>query len=40
MTWFALLQSVFGDLSVIILALFGYLLALGLYKLLKDWLPF
>lgn len=40
MTWFSLLQSVFGDLSVIILALFGYLLALGLYKLLKDWLPF
>lgn len=40
MTWFALLKSVFGDLSVIIVALFTYLLALGLYKLLKDWLPF
>ena len=40
MTWFALLQSVFGDLAVIIVALFDYLLALGLYKLLKDWLPF
>ena len=40
MTWFALLQSVFGDLAVIIVALFSYLLALGLYKLLKDWLPF
>ena len=39
MTWFALLQSVFGDLAVIIVALFTYLLALGLYKLLKDWLP-
>lgn len=40
MSWFALLQSVFGDLAVIIVALFTYLLALGLYKLLKDWLPF
>lgn len=40
MTWFALLQSVFGDLAVIIVAFFTYLLALGLYKLLKDWLPF
>lgn len=40
MTWFALLQSVFGELAVIIVALFGYLLGLGLYKLLKDWLPF
>lgn len=40
MTWFALLQSVFGDLAVIIVALFVYLLALGFYKLLKDWLPF
>lgn len=40
MTWFALLRSVFGDLAVIIVALFTYLLALGLYKLLKDWLPF
>lgn len=40
MTWFALLQSVFGELAVIIVALFAYLLALGLYKLLKDWLPF
>jgi hypothetical protein len=40
MTWFALLRSVFGDLAVIIVALFTYLFALGLYKLLKDWLPF
>lgn len=40
MTWFALLKSVFGDLALIIVALFSYLLALGLYKLLKDWLPF
>lgn len=40
MSWFALLQSVFGDLSVIVVALFTYLFALGLYKLLKDWLPF
>ncbi len=40
MTWFALLKSVFGDLSFIVVALFSYLLALGLYKLLKDWLPF
>lgn len=40
MTWFALLQSVFGDLAIFIVALFSYLLALGLYKLLKDWLPF
>lgn len=40
MSWFALLQSVFGDLAIIIIALFTYLLALGLYKLLKDWLPF
>lgn len=40
MSWFALLQSVFGDLAIIIVALFTYLLALGLYKLLKDWLPF
>lgn len=40
MTWFALLKSVFGDLAFIIVALFSYLLALGLYKLLKDWLPF
>lgn len=40
MTWFALLQSVFGDLAFIIVALFSYLLALGFYKLLKDWLPF
>ena len=40
MSWFALIQSVFGDLAIIIVALFTYLLALGLYKLLKDWLPF
>lgn len=40
MSWFALLNSVFGDLAIIIVALFTYLLALGLYKLLKDWLPF
>lgn len=40
MTWFSLIRSVFGDLAVIIVALFAYLLALGLYKLLKDWLPF
>lgn len=40
MNWFALLRSVFGDFAVIIVALFSYLLALGLYKLLKDWLPF
>lgn len=40
MSWFALLQSVFGDLAIILVALFTYLLALGLYKLLKDWLPF
>lgn len=40
MSWFTLLHSVFGDLAIIIVALFTYLLALGLYKLLKDWLPF
>lgn len=40
MSWFAVLQTIFGDLAIIVVALFTYLVALGLYKLLKDWLPF
>lgn len=40
MDWFAVLQTIFGDAAVIVVALFTYLVALGLYKLLKDWLPF
>lgn len=40
MDWFAIIQMIFGDFSVIVVALFGYLFALGIYKLLKDWLPF
>ena len=40
MSWFAVIQTIFGDYAIIVVALFTYLFALGLYKLLKDWLPF
>lgn len=40
MDWWALIKLVFGDYAIIVVAFFGYLFALGVYKLLKDWLPF
>lgn len=40
MTWLSLIELIFGDYSVLILAALSYLIGLGVYKLLKDWLPF
>lgn len=39
MDWFALVQVVFGDFAVVVVALLTFLVALGVYKLVKDWLP-
>lgn len=39
MDWFALVQTL-GPGGVAVCALLLYLFALGLYKLIKDWLPF
>lgn len=39
-TWFDVITAIFGDAAVLLLAIFGVLLALGVYKLVKDWLPF
>nr|DAQ43354.1 MAG TPA: hypothetical protein [Inoviridae sp.] len=40
MDWYAVISLVFGDLAPIIIAVLAYLFALGVYKLIKDWLPF
>lgn len=40
MTWFSIIQVIFGDYSILVIAVLTYLLALGVYKLIKDWLPF
>ncbi len=40
MDWLGVLSIVFGDWSVVVVAVLGFFIALGLYKCIKDWLPF
>lgn len=40
MNWLAVFRSVFGDFGTIVVAIFSFFIALGLYKCVKDWLPF
>lgn len=40
MSWLAVFQTVFGDYGTLVVAVFTFFIALGLYKCLKDWLPF
>ena len=40
MDWYGVITLVFGDFAPLIVAVCTYLFALGVYKLIKDWLPF
>lgn len=40
MDWYSVITLIFGDLAPVIVAVLAYLFALGVYKLIKDWLPF
>lgn len=40
MDWLAVLSSVFGSWATLVVAILAFFIALGLYKCLKDWLPF
>lgn len=40
-TFWAIVEAMFGtELAAVISAVFAFLFALGIYKFVKDWLPF
>lgn len=40
MTWVSGITTLLGPAGVALIGVAGYLLALGTYKLIKEWLPF
>lgn len=39
MDWYAVITLIFGDAAPLIIAVFTFLFALGIYKFVKEWLP-
>lgn len=39
-TWLDYIELVMGDAAFLVVPLVAFLLALGAFKLVKDWLPF
>lgn len=39
MDWYAVITAVFGEWAPLMIAVLTFLFALGVYKFIKDWLP-
>lgn len=39
MSWYTAISAIFGEWAPVVVAAATFLFALGLYKFIKDWLP-